>query len=192
MKVIKVKDKEFNFSNSWEDMTVKQWINFYKMNEKRDKENFVEEFYLLSVLETLCDAEVGELDEMMLEEYNKNIEELKFLLTSPEIPKRKPVLIGDIYYSFKENFNELTTGEFVSIKTLQSKYTNNLDGVPYILAVIFRPVTKSVDSETGLEEWIQEKFDTKNIEWRANMIYNSVKALDVMDGLNFFFLGNKE
>lgn len=192
MKTFKLNEKDINFSNSWEDLTIKQWIEFYKLNERRNNEGFGEDFYLLSVLEILCDVLPGELDDMSLEDYNNILNDLLFLLEEPKLNETKQVLVGDIYYGFPNSFNDLKTGEYVSIKTLQARYANNLDGLPYLLAVIFRPVIKEIDSETGQECWRQEKFDTKNLDWRANIIYNDVKAIDVMKGVNFFFSGKSD
>jgi len=60
------------------------------------------------------------------------------------------------------------------------------------LSVIFRPVKEVKNEETGEIDYVQEKFDTKNLDWRADLIYNKVKALDVMKGINFFFSGKND
>ena len=192
MKTIKINEKEIYFSNSWEDLTVKQWIGFYQLNERREKENMVEDYYLLSILEVLCNVFPGELDDMSLTEYQNSIKELEFLLEQPTLKEVGPVQVGDKLYGFPDSFNDLKTGEYITIKTLQSRYENNLDGLPTLLAVIFRPVTESIDSETGEKTYIQEKFDTKNLDWRADLIYNNVKAIDIMKGVNFFFTGKND
>jgi len=107
MKTLKIGDKEIYFSNSWEDMTLKQWIEFYKLNEKRNKENMVEDFYLLSILEILCGVYPGDLDDMSLTEYQENLKELEFMLENPKLKEVGPILIGDTLYGFKQNFSEL-------------------------------------------------------------------------------------
>jgi hypothetical protein len=192
MKTFKIGDREIYFSNSWEDMTLKQWIEFYKLNERRNKENMVEDYYLLSILEVLCNVFPGELDDMSLTEYQEHLKELEFMLENPKLKEVGPVLVGDKLYGFKQNLSELTTGEYITIKTLQGRYENNLDGLPFILSVIFRPVTEVKDEETGEISYVQERFDTKNLDWRADIIYNNVKALDVMKGINFFFNGKND
>jgi hypothetical protein len=189
MKTFKIGDREIFFSNSWEDMTVRQWIEFYKLNERKNKESMVEDYYLLSILEILCSVFPGELDDMSLNQYQDYLKELEFMLENPKLKEVGPVLVGEKLYSFKENLSELTTGEYITIKTLQGRYENNLDGLPFILSVIFRPATEVKDEETGEISYVQEKFDTKNLDWRADIIYNNVKALDVMKGINFFFSG---
>lgn len=192
MKTIKINEKEIYFSNSWEDLSIKQWIEFFKLNEKKDNNSILEDFYLLSVLEVLCDVIPGELDDLSLNEYTDLLRELSFLVDPPAFEEPKPIVIGDTTYTIKSDLNNITTGEYISIKTLQSKYTNSLDSLPYLLAVIVRPSTLVKNNETGEEEWIQEKFDSKNLDWRANIIYNDFKAIDIMKGVGFFLSGNQE
>lgn len=190
MKTFKLGEKEINFSNTWEDLTMKQWIEFYKLNEKKD--SLVEEFYLLSVLEILCNVYPGELDDLSLPKYNELLNDLTFMLETPKLKDPEPIKIGDTTYTIKTDLNNITTGEYISIKTLQSRYTNNLDGIPYLLAVIIRPSKMVKNEETGEEVWVQEKFDTLNLDFRADLIYNNFKAVDVMRGVSFFLNGKND
>lgn len=190
MKSFILNDIEIKFSNTWEDLTIKQWVLFYKLNSKKEEEDIQEDFYLLSILEILCNVLPGELDDLPLAEYQELISELTFLLQSPEFKESKNIEIDGVIYGFPKSFDNLTTGEYISIKTLQSKYKNNLDAIPTLLSVILRPVTKVVDEETKQEEWVQDKFDTKNLSYRADLINEKVKAVEVMKGINFFFHGS--
>lgn len=193
MKTFKIGEKEINMSTSWEDMTLKQWIEFYKLNEKNQKEGMIQDFYLLSIMEVLCNVFPGDLDDLSLNEYQSHLEDMKFMLDTPELKDVQVLKIDDVNYCFPENFDRLTTGEYISIKTLQSRYENNLDGLPYLLAVILRPVeSEEIDEETGKKVYNQEKFDTKNLQWRADMFYERLKALDVMKAVGFFFSGKQE
>lgn len=193
MKTIKIGEKEIKMANSWEDLTLKQWIEFYKLNSRKEKENMIQDFYLLSIMEIFCDVLPGELDDLSLVEYQENLEEMKFLLETPPLKDVSMLEMDGVKYAFPQTFDNLTTGEYISIKTLQSRHENQLDGLPYLLAVVLRPVIgEETDSETGEIIYKTEKFDTKNLQWRADMFYDKLKALDVMKAVGFFFNGKKE
>jgi hypothetical protein len=192
MKTIKIGEKEIKMVNSWEDLTLKQWIEFYKLNGKKEKENMIQDFYLLSIMEIFCDVLPGELDDLSLAEYQENLEEMKFLLETPPLKDISMLEMDGVKYAFPQSFDGLTTGEYISIKTLQSRHENQLDGLPYLLAVVLRPVIgEETDSETGEIIYKTEKFDTKNLQWRADTFYDKLKALDVMKAVGFFFNGKK-
>jgi len=193
MKTIKIGETEINMANSWEDLTLKQWIEFYKLNNRREKDSMIQDFYLLSIMEIFCNVLPGALDDLSLSEYQENLEEMKFLLETPPLKDISILEMDGVKYAFPQSFDGLTTGEYISIKTLQSRYENNLDGLPYLLAVILRPVIgEETDSETGEVVYKTEKFDTKNLQWRADMFYDKLKALDVMKAVGFFFNGKKD
>lgn len=194
MKTFILNEKEIKMVNSWEDLSLKQWIEFYKLNEKKDKEGMVQDFYLLKLMEILCDAEPDGLDDMTLSMYQENLEEMKFMLEVPVSRQEQTLIINNVRYGFPQNYdmNSLTAGEYISIQTLRQRYENHLDSIPWLLAVILRPVTEYKNEETGEVSWKQEKFSTENLGFRAELFLNSLKALDVMSVITFFFAGNKE
>lgn len=182
MKSFKINGKEYSMISSWSEMSLEQYISFYKMHEKR-KDAEIDDLYLIELLEFFsgCDeillAPQSELGDLLLN--------LNFLMETPTMNSNKHLKFEDKNYSFVD-FNKLTTGEYISIKMLQKSFPNPLDCIPYILSIILRPSTISVDAETGEDVYIIEEFKTENIEWRAKNYRNMFKAIDVINFITFF------
>jgi len=78
MKFFKLNEKEYQVPESWQEMSLKLYVNVAKLEEKRT-EYFLGELYLLKIIEAICDAEDGELDELTLEVVNDISSSLVFL-----------------------------------------------------------------------------------------------------------------
>jgi hypothetical protein len=192
MKTFVLNEKEINMTTEWNELSLGQYINFMKLNERKEKEEMVQDFYLLSLMEVLCKVDQNELDDLSLAEYQENLEAMKFLLDSPTVEDTDVIEIDSVKYCLPQKFDSLSAGEYISIKTLQSRYENNIEGLPYLVAVILRPLKEEqVDVETGEKVYIQEKFDTKNLQWRADLFNDKLQISKIMTAIGFFFNGNK-
>ncbi|MFN9371170.1 MAG: hypothetical protein ACK6D3_04715 [Planctomycetaceae bacterium] len=192
MKTFVLNEKEISMTTEWNELSLGQYINFMKLNERREKEEMVQDFYLLSLMEVLCKVDENELDDLSLAEYQENLEAMKFLLDTPTVEDTDVIEIDGVKYCLPQRFDSLSAGEYISIKTLQSRYENNIEGLPYLVAVILRPLKEEqVDAETGEKVYIQEKFDTKNLQWRADLFNDKLQISKIMTAIGFFFNGNK-
>jgi hypothetical protein len=192
MKTFVLNEKEISMTTEWNELSLGQYINFMKLNERREKEEMVQDFYLLSLMEVLCKVDENELDDLSLAEYQENLEAMKFLLDTPTVEDTDVIEIDGVKYCLPQKFDSLSAGEYISIKTLQSRYENNIEGLPYLVAVILRPLKEEqVDAETGEKVYIQEKFDTKNLQWRADLFNDKLQISKIMTAIGFFFNGNK-
>ena len=192
MKTFVLNEKEISMTTEWNELSLGQYINFMKLNERREKEEMVQDFYLLSLMEVLCKVNENELDDLSLAEYQENLEAMKFLLDTPTVEDTDVIEIDGVKYCLPQRFDSLSAGEYISIKTLQSRYENNIEGLPYLVAVILRPLKEEqVDAETGEKVYIQEKFDTKNLQWRADLFNDKLQISKIMTAIGFFFNGNK-
>ncbi len=192
MKTFVLNEKEISMTTEWNELSLGQYINFMKLNERREKEEMVQDFYLLSLMEVLCKVNENELDDLSLAEYQENLEAMKFLLDTPTVEDTDVIEIDGVKYCLPQKFDSLSAGEYISIKTLQSRYENNIEGLPYLVAVILRPLKEEqVDAETGEKVYIQEKFDTKNLQWRADLFNDKLQISKIMTAIGFFFNGNK-
>jgi hypothetical protein len=192
MKTFVLNEKEISMTTEWNELSLGQYINFMKLNERREKEEMVQDFYLLSLMEVLCKVNENELDDLSLGEYQENLEAMKFLLDTPTVEDTDVIEIDGVKYCLPQKFDSLSAGEYISIKTLQSRYENNIEGLPYLVAVILRPLKEEqVDAETGEKVYIQEKFDTKNLQWRADLFNDKLQISKIMTAIGFFFNGNK-
>ena len=189
MKQFKLEEKEYNLPTSWDDMTLDVYVKLAKLDEQ--KEAFgIPELYLLKVIEALCGAEEGDLDDLTLDMVTELSNEVGYLQSEPKWnTKSRHIVIDEVDYVFPEDLNKLTMGEYISIKMLQEQQTTQAELIPYLLAVILRPGKKVVDEETKKEKWIQDKFSTINLEHRKELFLTQ-PVFNLMGPVSFFLNGN--
>jgi len=186
MKEFKIREKEYQMPTHWDDVTLDVYVRMAELEEK--KEAFgIPELYLLKVLESLCSAEDGELDELTLDTVNELVSLIGYIQEEPNWVNTNHLVIDGVDYVFPNDLNKLTMGEYISIKTLQENNTT-AGIIPYILAIILRPGTKEVDTETGKEKWVQEKFSTANLEFRKELFMKQ-PVFNLMGPVTFFLNG---
>lgn len=188
MKHFKIREQEYQMPTEWNDVTLEVYVRLAELEEK--KEAFgIPELYLLKVLECLCNAEDGDLDELTLDTVNELVSLIGYIQEEPNWVNTNHLIIDEVDYVFPNDLNKLTMGEYISIKTLQENNTT-AGIIPYILAIILRPGTKEVDAETGKEKWVQEKFSTSNLEWRKELFMKQ-PVFNLMGPVTFFLNGKE-
>ena len=188
MKEFKIGKQEFKMPTQWSEITLATYVKMAELDEKKEDIGMAE-LYLLKVIEALCGVEEGDLDDLTLEGVNELSVEVGFLKEEPAWSNTKHIKIEDIDYVFPTDLNKLTMGEYISIKTLQDAQTTKSGIIPYILAIILRPGKLEVNDETGKEEWIQDKFNVANLEWRKDLFMKQ-PVFDLMGPVTFFLNGS--
>lgn len=189
MKNFRLNDKDYQAPENWEEMSLKLYVNVAKLEEKKS-EYLLGELYLLKIVEALCDAEDGDLDDLTLEDVNDISQSIGFLKENYNWPNVKTIDIEGTTYVFPSDLNKLTMGEYISMKTFQENTQSQAEAIPYILAIILRPGRLITDEETGEEKWVQDKFTANNIEYRKE-IFMSQPVVKLMGPITFF-LGGKD
>lgn len=188
MKQFKLNNKEYQMPSAWSDLTLQHYVNLSTLEENKT-EYILGELYLLKVIEVLCNAEGGELDDLTIDMVTELSKEVGFLQTEPQWNNTKNIKINDVDYAFPTDLNKLTMGEYISIKTLQEGATSQSQIIPSILAVILRPARLVKDEESGKETWVQDKFDANNIEFRKDLFLKQ-PVYDLMGPVSFFLNGS--
>lgn len=187
MKQFKIREKEYQMPTDWSEITLNVYVKLAELEESRAAFG-IPELYLLKVLEVLCNVEEGDLDELSLTMVNELVELVSFVQQEPVWNNVQHLDIDGVDYVFPNDLNNLTMGEYISIKTLQENNTT-AGIIPYILAIILRPGSKIVDTETGKEKWIQEKFNTANLEWRKELLLKQ-PVFNLLGPVSFFLSGS--
>lgn len=188
MKRFELDGKEYMMPTEWTELTLKHYVDLAKLEEMKT-EYLLGELYLLKVIEVLCGVEGGELDELTLDLVTELSREVSFLQEEPVWQNEKMITIDDMPYAFPSELNKLTMGEYISIKTLQENSPSQAESIPYILSVILRPAKLVKDMETGKENWIQDKFDANNIEYRKELFLKQ-SVFKLMGPVSFFLNGS--
>ena len=187
MKTFKVGDNEYKVPNSWEDMTLENYIDFFNFQDS-NKDREIDDLYMIEVFEIL--SKCDEVLDIPINELKDLLSELTFLSEIPKLNENKTILIdGNLYGCI--DLNRMTTGEYISIKTLMGSEKTVLNGLPKLLAIILRPAEEFVDPETGEKKLKVEKFYVDNLTWRAER-FKELKVVDVLHWVSFFLTGRKE
>lgn len=187
MKIFKVGEKEWNLPNSWEDMTLENYIDFFNFQDS-NKDREIDDLYMIEVFEIL--SKCDEVLDIPINELKDLLSELTFLSELPKLNDNKTISIdGNLYGCI--DLNRMTTGEYISIKTLMGSEKTVLNGLPKLLAIILRPAEEVIDSETGEKKLKVEKFSVDNLTWRAEK-FKELKVVDVLHWISFFLTGKKE
>jgi hypothetical protein len=189
MKKFTLNEKEYNMPTCWDDMSLGIYVKLAKLDE--EKQAFgMPELYLLKIIEALCCAEPNELDDLTLDLVGELSNEVGYLNNEPKwSSSSRHLLINDVDYAFPEDLNKLTMGEYISIKMLQEQQNTQAELIPYLLAVILRPAKKVINEETKKENWICEKFNTENLEWRKELFLTQ-PVFNLMGPVSFFLNGS--
>ena len=187
MKTFKVGDNEYKIPNSWEDMTLENYIDFFNFQDS-NKDREIDDLYMIEVFEIL--SKCDEVIDIPINELRDLLSELTFLSELPKLNDNKTILIdGNLYGCI--DLNKMTTGEYISIKTLMGSEKTVLNGLPKLLAIILRPAEEIVDPETGEKKLKVEKFSVDNLTWRAEK-FKELKVVDVLHWVSFFLTGKGE
>lgn len=189
MKAFKIKEKEFNVCTDWSELTLRQYVSLVKIQEK-ENEYPIQTLYMLAIFEVLCGCKEGDLDDMDIETLGVMTKDMRFISTLPTFKNIQFLNINGIDYVFCQDLNTLTLSEIIAIQMMQKQYGGTIDFIPHLLSVLLRPGHKCYDNELKKDVWVQDRFDAKNLEHRANL-FLECKGVDLMGAANFFLSGKK-
>lgn len=185
-----VEGKEFNMIDSYEGMKLKHLVSISSIKRTEDPNDLDP---VLDMISILSNTDKSELEEMTLTMLNELASQLVFL--NEEMPKstENPIQINGIDYVMKEDMNELTMGEYSSIKILQDRFPDSqMQQMPWILAILVRPGTKTIKNETGKVKWKQEKFNSDDLEDRVNIFMEHLPVKFIGQVTSFFLTMNNK
>lgn len=198
---LKLSDRVIKLPNSLGELPLRKYFEIIDIMQDIPKDD-VEGFFgtmegQLKFFDVL-DVLVPDSDDVLVGDLNDLTSAVQDIIMNykPTIEPSKTITINDVVYSVRtiRDMNDLTTGEYISIKMLQERYKTIAEFAPYILAVLVRPAKEEIDEETGELRWVQSKFDKRdigNMDWRAKLFMNEAKTDDLLPVLNFFLIGNK-
>lgn len=184
---------DYNMTTSWLDMTMKQFIDINKIQEKQQVLAMSDDILTQQLVEVLSKVDIGSFDDMsygQLCELAPPLVELMSSLNSLNAVNITPpshFVVGGINYSYKQNSFDYNVGEVSDIKTMITNKKNEWDYLADIAAIMIRPATKEV-TEGGTEYWKLIKRNPLDFESNKRVIL-SMKLVDVIPVINFFLNG---
>jgi hypothetical protein len=187
MITFKIGENEINMVENWTEITLNQYIEIHKLDKLIGTFLF-DEIYYIRLLEVLCNVSEGGLDDMDLDMMNALMDKVKFTQEAPTWSIKNYIEHNGTLYVFPSDFNKLTMGEYISIKTIQQGFDDLVLSIPKVLPIILRPGKKIlVDGE---ERYIQDKFEIESLEKREKDLM-SIPIIHLMGPIGFFLNGKK-
>jgi hypothetical protein len=185
MRQFEVNGKTFNLKNSWEDLKFNDWVKFQKLEQEKELLGLEDEFIIRALL-LLTDCEENDILNLHLDLLNQLVKDFDFInLPVPKIENRYLILGGE-KWAFKKDFEKLTMGEYISIKTFQENVKDESKSTYLVLSVLLRKVL-SEDGELVLDSFRPD--DCKKI---ASLLENEAMMCDLYHYLSFFFAGKNK
>jgi hypothetical protein len=179
-----IEGREFEMISSYNEMKLGHLVEISAIKKTEDPNDLDP---VLEMIAILSGVEKTELEEMTLTLLTELSGKLVFL--NEEIPssKENPIVINGIDYVVKEDMNDLTMGEYSSIKILQEKFPDSqMEQMPWILAVLIRPGTKIIKNETGKVKWKLDKFNSEDLEERVELFKKELPVKYLTQVTSFF------
>jgi len=171
-----------NIPKSWANITVTQFKEIFIY--KKDEFETIEDYYS-QILSVVTDLSIDEIDGIDHSQFIEYIENIDFIYKMPnKIPK--PYIetkAGKLY--LKDNFNELTIGEFIDIENLLTQ--NYIQNINLLLSIFYRQKT---DNSSLLFLDAFEKYG--NWIYHRAPLFNNVSILDVYGVINKYLIFRKD
>jgi hypothetical protein len=187
-------NKEYKLVTNWDEVTLQQFINFCRIQEKNSIIPLGEEMLQQQLLESLCGAEIGEFDEMNYGQANTLTPYLHQFIEGADAFNNRDFTFGidswninGIEYAYYKSPNDYNLGEVSDIKTYTSNKKNEYDYLADISSIMIRPAIKKV-SPAGKEYYQLTKRNSIDVEHNKKVVLN-LPLKDVTRVINFFFVG---
>lgn len=177
--------KTFNIISSWNEVNLETYLKVVEIQTNEKLENLSLQ-KAVELIACLSDVEYDELLKMDKQVLGECINKLAFLNEETEDRSREPFEINGVNYMMLPNFDELTTGEMISIEQMiLDASENSANYLADLLAVLVRPVHIEGDTITP------EVFHAEFVDMRKGLLLKSLYVPFFLDRLTDFFLGSQ-
>jgi hypothetical protein len=168
-----VKELTLNIPTSYEDITLKKWLELQReMENYKDNDEAVNAL----ILYHLCGLPVEYVKGLDVNSYTTIISELNTFLSKTDLELQRFVTIDGIEYGFEPNLSTMTYGLFVDITKFETFTIDN--NWAKIMNMLYRPVVKKQGNTYSIKPY------TINDDYKK---WLSV-GMDIQFGCLFFFL----
>tara|TARA_R110002012_G_scaffold16116_5_gene62741 strand:- start:1913 stop:2518 length:606 start_codon:yes stop_codon:yes gene_type:complete len=164
---------------SWSDVSLKMYKDYTTKIEGLTNEDEI----VVQSVSTLCKIPLKMVKMLKRADIKQIYTKLSKLIS---LPINKEVInkieIKGVTYGFHSNLDEMTLGEFVDLDEYSK---NGIDGLQYILSILYRPITEEKGNKYNIEP-----YNDKHIQ---NARLFEELSIDVVNGVMVFFyhLGSK-
>ena len=149
----KGKKESYTIIDSWDDVTLENWMKILEAQGNRHKED-VE---TLKALSDIPETILKELDLVDVVEILKSLTDLQKVPTTRSV--RRIYKIDGVKYGFHPNLEKMTLGEWIDCETLIGK---GLSGnMHYLMAILFRPILKHEGKKYNIEAYSESELEIR-------------------------------
>lgn len=179
-----------NIPESYEEMVLGTYQTFLKRMEEKDIGEDFKEYTYFSMLSSLIGCSFEDILNLEIEDMNILQEHFNWL-SDFKYKEITQLDLDGVFYTAKNNYSQLTTGEVISIETILKGKTNGVDNFHIILSILLRPSVISIN-EFGEEVIKQKDLDNfDDIKIRAKLFQEKLLITEVYGIINLFFSGDK-
>jgi hypothetical protein len=158
---------------SWDEVTVEQFTRIMELQETVNKMSQLDGSVKMTSALTKIPEDIIWM--MTPEDFAKIVDSLKFLQQEIQAPLKDSIVIDGEEFFVKNNFDELTMGEIITIEQIQDETGGNIfKAMPKLLTLFLRKKNKKGELE---------KFNVKFISERADKF----KSITITDVYTLFF-----
>jgi hypothetical protein len=175
MITIKLKDKEYDFPEHWNELKLGTYQDAMSLiNIEDDIDKTVK---LLSVISKIPEDDLLDLHATSFIQLNGIVASL---LNMKAGEPKLIVEIQGVKYSLMTRISDIKTAEFIDLDTLISDTENTIINLHTILAVLYRPIIS--ENDYG---YIIEDYDSSKVEARAELFKQHMTCDVVFSALSF-------
>ena len=167
---LKIENKVYEMPNSWEEVSIKKYIEIQNLEGEEGTRK------LIKVISILSDIDLKTLYQVQLEDLNQF--DMGWLGKEIENGIEKTIDIDGIKYGIVKDMKKLSLGEYVDLDFFVKDMDNNFHN---IVAVLMRPV---IQEEDGI--YMIEKYDPETASIRADIFFEKMNVKQLLNSSSFF------
>jgi len=181
--------KTLLIKTSWNEVTLSEYMKVSELeyDEKLKKFNLTRSIKMIAALSNKSEKELLTYDNKM---FGTLFEKIGFIFNEDiKDLSKKPFDVNGKKYMFVENFNNLTTGEMISVEQLLLDAGDSGESfLPDLLAILIRPAIE-YKTESGKKAFKAEDFDTKKLKDRRALFLSKLFVPYFVNRITAFTFG---
>ena len=184
---LQINDKEFNIVNSYEELTLGQYIDIINVSESKVSNSIDNDIKIISALSNNKEELNSILWDFNTEEFDELKEEFKWVEDNADVlnefkslePKESLEIEGK-KYGIISNYNKMSMGEIVSFESLMKSASSDFHRLEIAFGILLRPI-----EDGKLVKFTEDIFlEVVKNKYKINM-------MEIYSTIGFFLSGAK-
>lgn len=172
---------ELIIPEGWNEINLAKFVEFsgYKWSEMTKSESMIQQTSIL------LDIDPDTVEKFKISQLKEIYDNLTWCNSEPSLNNMDIITIGEVEYGFIPSMNDISVGEWIDLETLLTE--NSVSNLPRIFALLYRPITKKVNTTYEIEE-----YDSSKLQSRSELFAEKLSICDIYGSFIFFYLFGKE